>query len=418
MVNNKKRLFKLLFFPISLLLCLSIFIISSFASVGYSIDSNGNIESLNLWNEKWRNGYYDTSNGNYVYNSDYVCTDGSISLTPNTTYTISVVHNMDFQFYDYDGDFLFNITKYIADTSFYTFTTDYRTYYMTFYITDLYGNYYHNDIMLNKGSTLLDYFPYGSYVNNDTLNKMSLYNLFNGSIVQLNGYYDNLNNSYTMAIDTLNLSIEQKFITLDDLPNIKRVINNGRGGSDWIVNADTYYISFYLNKQQANFSVLFADFVSSRQYIRLSGSTSGLYDKFIYNTNENSQSFIFSTNGVEYLHLGLFNELGYNQNFKIGLSFSSSAYNDGYNDGYTSAINSGDSYNSGFNSGYQDGYNDGINTDLQTNGLRTLFNSILSFPVDMIKSVFNFEFMGVNIASVIMFIVSIGIVAFVLKKFL
>lgn len=90
-------------------------------------------------------------------------------------------------------------------------------------------------------------------------------------------------------------------------------------------------------------------------------------------------------------------------------------YNIGYNDALSES--NPDIFQNGYNSGYQVGYNQGINESIETTGFRTLINSILSYPVNMIKESFNFEFMGVNIASIILFVVSISIVFFVVKKF-
>lgn len=92
-----------------------------------------------------------------------------------------------------------------------------------------------------------------------------------------------------------------------------------------------------------------------------------------------------------------------------------SGYSNGYADGYENGSQTG--YDNGFLAGKDVGYSEGIQQDFTTSGFSALFQAILTYPVNMIKSVFNFEFMGVNISGLILFIVSIGIVAFVLKKF-
>lgn len=69
-----------------------------------------------------------------------------------------------------------------------------------------------------------------------------------------------------------------------------------------------------------------------------------------------------------------------------------------------------------YNLGYQVGLNEGANQDLATNGFTALLNSIFSYPINFISSVFNFEFMGINVASILLFLVSICVVLFVVKR--
>lgn len=66
--------------------------------------------------------------------------------------------------------------------------------------------------------------------------------------------------------------------------------------------------------------------------------------------------------------------------------------------------------------GYQNGLNDGAILDLNNNGMKTIFNSILSYPINFLSSVFNFEFFGINVASLIFFLISTGIVLWIIKR--
>ncbi len=103
------------------------------------------------------------------------------------------------------------------------------------------------------------------------------------------------------------------------------------------------------------------------------------------------------------------------------------AFTNGFNSGYEEGIKDGEeeSFSVGYQEGYREGkidghdegYKEALGEDLTTRGFWGLLNSIFSFPVNMIKSVFNFEFMGINIASLITFIISIVIVALVVRKF-
>lgn len=66
-----------------------------------------------------------------------------------------------------------------------------------------------------------------------------------------------------------------------------------------------------------------------------------------------------------------------------------------------------------YNDGLQDGKDEVINTtDVITNGIIDVIES----PIEFLKTVFNFEIFGINIASVIFFVISVVIVAFVIKK--
>lgn len=104
-----------------------------------------------------------------------------------------------------------------------------------------------------------------------------------------------------------------------------------------------------------------------------------------------------------------------------------SGYNDGYSNGYDDGYSNGEDYgemigyengkNDGYDIGYDSGFEDGEQSNFTTNGFKTLIGSIFNYPINMVKTIFDFEFMGINVASIIMFVLSIGIVVFVIKKF-
>ena len=103
------------------------------------------------------------------------------------------------------------------------------------------------------------------------------------------------------------------------------------------------------------------------------------------------------------------------------------AYTRGYEDGkikgYDEGLDYGEKtgYDNGKNDGYDLGYNKGLEdgeaSDFATNGFKTLIGSIFNYPINMIRSVFNFEFMGINVAMLVTFIISIVIVIFIVHKF-
>lgn len=273
------------------------------------------------------------------------------------------------------------------------------------------------DIMLNVGSDYMVYEPFEVWYNSNKYQKQSLYSLLNGTTCSLWSFYqDNIETGVLIALDTLNLSVDQKSLTLNDMPNIKSEIQN-QTSADWF-NTGRYYILVGLGKQQINAVVRYGDFSSTYQYLALTGSDRGLFDKNIYGTNE-SQSINVNTMGNEYVGLRIFNMQGLNENFNLQLSFSSSDYNLGYNDGYSSGYNSAMSSgnSNAYIDGYNKGYNEGVEEDLSSSGFKTLITTILSYPVNMVRESLNFEFMGVHVASIVLFVVSLGIVAFVIKRF-
>lgn len=103
------------------------------------------------------------------------------------------------------------------------------------------------------------------------------------------------------------------------------------------------------------------------------------------------------------------------------------AYTRGYEDGKTQGYDEGYEYgemigfengkNNGYDLGYNQGVEDGEASDFATNGFKTLIGSIFNYPINMIRSVFNFEFMGINIAGLITFIISVVIVIFIVHRF-
>ena len=71
----------------------------------------------------------------------------------------------------------------------------------------------------------------------------------------------------------------------------------------------------------------------------------------------------------------------------------------------TLLVNSAESYNYGYNKGLEE-------SGFLTNGMITIFNS----PMYVLGEIFNFEILGINILSIIKFLLTVGIFGFVLKK--
>lgn len=78
-----------------------------------------------------------------------------------------------------------------------------------------------------------------------------------------------------------------------------------------------------------------------------------------------------------------------------------------------------DTLNNDLKNTYQNGYNAGLNEGqkqgFEQTGFKNLILSILNFPIDFVKTVFNFEIFGINFSNLIMFGISISIVGLVIK---
>ena len=64
------------------------------------------VSGVNVWDEEWRNGYYNGSNGEYVYNSSQICNTNPISVKPSTAYYLKTPSNLRVVFYRNDMSFI------------------------------------------------------------------------------------------------------------------------------------------------------------------------------------------------------------------------------------------------------------------------------------------------------------------------
>lgn len=108
-----------------------------------------------------------------------------------------------------------------------------------------------------------------------------------------------------------------------------------------------------------------------------------------------------------------------------GYTDTSSYYN-GYDNGYS--LGSADGYNAGYlegysqasslvlparQEGYQEGYQEGLRVS-DTGNFATLFDSVVSAPVNTFASMFNFEILGVNLSSLFFFVFTLMFIVAVL----
>lgn len=107
-------------------------------------------------------------------------------------------------------------------------------------------------------------------------------------------------------------------------------------------------------------------------------------------------AFDFSNNGY------------YLQGLEAG---TSQGYDKGYNEGYSE----GNSV--GYNNGYNEGFDDGV-LDSNNYSFFGLITAVIDAPVRVLTSLFNFNFLGINLWVFITSILTLSLVVFVVRKFL
>lgn len=129
---------------------------------------------------------------------------------------------------------------------------------------------------------------------------------------------------------------------------------------------------------------------------------------------------------------------GYNTGYQNGISATQqSIYEDGYDSGYTDGYQNGvvaqqDSiYDTGYNYGYEIGYQGGYNTgydkghldgidDAQSGEyeLSSMVVKVADTPINIFKSIFDIEFMGINLVPILFGFTALGIGVWLLRRFM
>ncbi len=132
---------------------------------------------------------------------------------------------------------------------------------------------------------------------------------------------------------------------------------------------------------------IYVDLSSEIQYLRLSTGT--------------------STSALSY-------QLGYQEGEFYG---SSSGYTKGYEEGYDSGKSAGDEngYLRGYDKGKADAYDKQASTGTVGSSVRSFVFALFDAPIDAFMSVFNFEVDGFDIGGFVTFIMSLGLIAFIMK---
>lgn len=122
----------------------------------YGHDSVGaNVSGVNVWDEEWRNGYYDATTGIFAPYNSQIANTNPISVKPNTSYAI-VPRGTTIRFVYLDA----NKDVISVSNASNSITTPSNCYYINFNMFTAYGGTYKNDISINYPSTDTAYHAY------------------------------------------------------------------------------------------------------------------------------------------------------------------------------------------------------------------------------------------------------------------
>lgn len=263
-----------------------------------------------------------------------------------------------------------------------------------------------------------------------------IYNIY-GALIRFNSYYESMTPSLKLAVvpysigwSELSFADSSCYFLFD------------YGGSDFICSdGDWYYYRYIFKVCDFNKSGGSADLdLMDEEFVAV-----GLY-------TEDYLSYGFS-NGIEIVDLYCqdyttlcsdFKNQGYSNGIQVGYENGfSDGETQGYEDGQTAGYNAGFAagtvaggdakYDEGYAAGYDEGYAEGTfdmdfyceqnylqgfhEGQIEGQGnVETLLGTVLEAPVNFVKSVFNFEIMGINIASLVLFGLTIAIAIFVIRK--
>lgn len=139
---------------------------------------------FNQWDEEWRNGAYNTSDGSFAANTTYFANKNPIPVIPNATYYIGSSVNATWNLFYYDADMNYIGSEQRTND---TFVTSQNTHYINFSsATTFYGVVYKNDICINLSDPAKNgtYEPYDghSYALDDSLTLRGVPTLVDGKI--------------------------------------------------------------------------------------------------------------------------------------------------------------------------------------------------------------------------------------------
>ena len=232
------------------------------------------------------------------------------------------------------------------------------------------------------------------------------------SVTNISDSPSQLNNSYSFTFQFLQyrstpfiISLEPITLTINELYNIYIIYSTS---VDPITMLTTY-----------NYTILFDIFSSLEEQIVYGVSATATEISDNHNllvtdfTRLSSVDYGVSSMVISQLNVNL--PTYYNDS-----SEQDSVYQNGYNAGYNVGVSTSQSqsYQNGYNVGYEDGYNIGSTQDAEVSfgsALQDSLSLIIMSPISFIQSVLNFDIFGFNIGGIVFFLLSLGIVIFIVR---
>lgn len=263
------------------------------------------------------------------------------------------------------------------------------------YYTDNWVKINNSNLIINEGTIQLDTL----YANNNNIDGIRIYfktYLTNDLPLSFNNILNESDYQYT--------SVYLKCFI--DLPNnnINDGINNTCQTTPGLSNNNPNYLGLEYNYLVNNINYFDA--------LEQTGDPLYSYYNYLkYNCLEIS-NYTTSPNSLNYLN-GTLNTINYDIS-----SINLTSYNMGYDKGYQygQKANQQAEYNRGYTAGYDDAEQLYVDTSGNGNTLVGLAGTILFSPVQMMKEIFNFEILGVNLAGFILSIITLIVVAWLIKR--
>lgn len=169
---------------------------------------------------------------------------------------------------------------------------------------------------------------------------------------------------------------------------------------NYVGSLHTIYVHTNINRLNYNISV---DWYNSTSHVH-----SYFTDIIVFDTGETFASIDIAT--------GIPDDSAYfNINVVLNDFNNSDYYQAGYSTGYGVGYDVGntDGYNTGYGVGYDAGYNTGATS---ASNFADLLLTVADTPIYYLKSLFNFELFGVNVAVAVLSLVTISVALYVVKK--
>lgn len=289
-------------------------------------------------------------------------------------------------------------------------TYEYNGFDYTIIVFDIYGdtNYWDSNVLDNNRDLFCDISIGGTdLLPSKNYNIEWFYSSYSMTWAQLNTFYNSDGSTNGLREHLQSTSAFNKQEYLFNTNAFLSSYNNMSGYQDW--NTAKYVYMFFTCEDNNAF---------------IDDIAMNVYNKF-------DSPFYSVINNATY-------QDGYNTGYQNGLSSTQqSIYEDGYQSGYDEGYLDGavaqqdDIYDVGYNYGYETGYRGGYNTgydkghldgidDAQSGEyeLSTMVVKVADTPINIFKSIFDIEFMGINLVPILFGFTALGIGVWLLRRFM